>query len=581
MTLTAPAPLYPGLVPLRLEGPPPPAPDPAAARRTALRRTLLAAAAVTAALPWSLAALAADFRYSAALGELALVPVCALVLALVAAWRHPWVAQLRPGRADWAVAGLAGLGAAGLLGLGPVLVGNVYYALRPDLLAVPLVAVGALALLLGVRSLVAFAAPLALATLTWPLPLRALAEPAAAGLTDLTAGAVEAAVRLVPVAAAVPGEGDLRLLVDGPGGAFEVVVASACSGIGGVTGLLLVGLAAQYVLHGRTRARLAWLATVAVTAWVLNLVRILVLLATGRLLGESAALDVVHPVAGLVLLNAAFALLVVAAPRFGLVPSLASRVPADTPLTAPVAPRLRMRPPALRRRVAALLAGVALLAVLDSGVPGTAAAYDAAEPAAVAFAEAPPGLPHFTVQAGQDKTWARRYFGEDSSWVRHRLQPTSPSVGYSLWLDSVTTSDWAALRAHPVLDCYAFHGFDVVSVDRPVLAAGVLAEEVVYRRPGGGTWHVLAWEWPVRGAEGLRHERVVLLASSERTDLLPAGAETRERGVDGGGLRGLLAERLAADGSGHDPNPALTEALRRDADALVAAHLLPRAGARA
>jgi exosortase/archaeosortase family protein len=547
-------------------------------RRSALQRTAGVGLAVLAALPFSLAALASDFRYSAALGELVLVPLCALAVALVAAWRHPWVAQLRPGRADWAVAGLCGLASAGLLALGPVVAGNVYYALRPDLLAVPLVATAAMSLLFGVRALVAFGLPVLLSLLTWPLPLRALLEPVAEGLTSLTGAAVALALHVLPLATPVPGPGDLRLTIDGPGAAFDVVVASACSGIAGITGMLLVGLAAQYVLHGRRRARLVWLASAVVLAWVLNLARILLLLGTGRLFGERFALDVVHPVAGLLLLNVAFALLVAAAPRYGLRFSLTSPVPADTPLTAPVAPRLRLRGPALRRRVAAVAAGAALLAALDAEVPGTAAAYDASDPAAVAFADAPSGLPQFAVTVGDEKLWARRYFGAESSWVRHRLQPRSASTGWSLWLDSITTDDWAALRAHPLLDCYRFHGFEVVSVSRPTLAAGLLADQVVYRRPDGATWHVLAWEWPVRSEGGLRHERVVLLASSERTDLAPPSTvesdDTGSAPTSGWGLRSLLAGALAGGGTAEDPNPALSEALRRAADDVVASHLL-------
>ena len=73
-----------------VEAPPSSAPDLALdvgpARRTALARVVAVAVAVAAALPWSLRALVGDFRYAGALGDLALIPVCALLLALVAAW---------------------------------------------------------------------------------------------------------------------------------------------------------------------------------------------------------------------------------------------------------------------------------------------------------------------------------------------------------------------------------------------------------------------------------------------------------------------------------------------------------------
>jgi exosortase/archaeosortase family protein len=566
--VTSAAPPYDDLEPRAIDPQDlPPDPEVAAARRSALLRTAGVGVATVAALPFSLAALVTDFRYAAALGEIALIPVCAFALALVAAWRHPWVSQLRAGRADWAVAGAAAALAATLLVVGPVVAGNVYYALRPDLLAVPLVAAAAVCLLCGVRALVAFLLPLLLATLTWPLPLRALLEPAAEGLTEVTAAAVRLSLHVLPLATPVPGPGDLRLTIAGPDGPFDVIVASACSGIAGIGGMLLVGLAAQYVLHGSARSRALWLSAAVLLAWVLNLGRILLLLGVGRAFGEQVALDVVHPVAGLLLLNVGIAGLLLAAGAFGLRLSLSSPVPMDTPLTDPAPAELRMRRPALARRVAAVTAGAALLGVLNAEVPGTAAAYDASDPAAVAFADAPVGPAGFSVASAQEQAWARAYFGSDSSWTRYRLLPTSTDTGYTMWLDSVTTSDWAALRAHPLLDCYRFHGFDLQSVQRPVLAAGVLADEAVYRRPDGATWHVLSWEWPVKGSGQLRHERVVLLASSERTDLAPAVAGDRDTPAYGGGVRALVASRWGAAGA--DPNPALAGALRRTADDLI------------
>ena len=538
---------------------PQPAPLPAApgldvptARRSALLRTALVIAATAGALPWSLTALAGDLRYGGALGELALVPVSAAALALVAAWRHPWTAALRPGRADWVVGALTGALAVALLTAGPVLAGNLYYAVRPDLLAVPLVAVAALCLLCGVRALVAQAVPLLLLALTWPLPLRAVLEPATAALTGLTSAALRLLLHVAPLAVPATGGGDLRLTVPSAAGSFDVVVASACSGATGTGATLLVGLAAQYVLHGSARARARWLTTAVVAAWVLNLARVLLLLAVGRLLGEHLALDVVHAVVGLVLLDASFAVLLLAAPRFGLHLSLTSPVPADTPLTDPALAGDRMRRPALLRRGAVLTAAVVVLGVLDTVVPGTAGAYDAGLPAARA-ADGPTVPSGFSLTSQQEQAWSRVYYGAGSSWTRSRLHPTASGPALSLWVDTVVTDEWAALRAHPLLDCYRFHGFDVVRVHRTVLSRGVLADEVVHRRPDGATWHVLSWQWPVRDAAGgLRHERVVLLASSERTDLAPRSAAAGERTV-GAGLRALLA---GWSGNGSDPNPA-------------------------
>lgn len=534
-------------------------------RRSALLRTAAVGVATLCALPLTFLALAEDYRYGASLGELAILPLCAFGVALAAAHRHPWVVRLRPGRADHAVAVLTFLLAAALLLLVPLMLGNVYFAMRPDLLAIPLVAAGAVCLLFGVRALVAFVAPLLVALLAWPLPLRGLLEPVTGLVAGATSAALRAVLELAPLASVAPGNGDLRLQVDASGGPFEVVVASACSGITGIAGTLLVGLAAQYVLHGRRRARLVWLTVAVLLAWVLNLLRILLLLLVGRVAGEGPALELFHPVAGLVLLNIAFAFLLLTAARFGLRLSLQRRTPSDTPLSRPVPREQAMGTATLARRFVVVAVSVAALAVLNTTLPGTAAAYGPEGAPRAAFSAAATAVPGFLVSDGEEQTWATRYFGEDSSWVRYRLTPAAPQTRFSVWADSITTTKWAALRAHPVLSCYRFHGYDVLSSERTVIAAGLLAEAVVYRHTGGGTWHVLSWEWPVRTADGgLAHERVTLLASSTAEGLASPGERP-----GAGGLRADVAAHWAGTDRGEDPNPSLTLALRDTAQALL------------
>ena len=441
----------------------------------------------------------------------------------------------------------------------PVVLGNAYFAVRPDLLAVPLVAAGAVCLLLGVRALVAFAAPLGVALLAWPLPLRALLDAGAGGITAATGGVLRAVLDVLPLARVVPTAGDLRLLVDGPAGAFEVVVASACSGGTGVAGSLVVGLAAQYVLHGSLRRRLLWLAGLAALAWTANLLRLVLLLVVGRVAGERVALDLLHPVAGLVLLNVAFAVALLASGRCGLRLSLSREVPLDSPLAVPARREQAMDVLTQCRRVVVVAVAAGVLAVLNTTLPGTAAAVGPDGAPAPVLTGSPLVVPGHETGAREEMPWAQRYFGEDSSWVRHRLTSTE-GPGASVWADSITTSSWAALRAHPVLECYRFHGYDVVHRATTVLPRGLLADEVVYRSQDGGTWHVLTWEWPVRLADGLGHQRVTLLASSLRTDLPGPDLEARQD------LRGTVASLTAG---GDDPNPSLSAALRRTARSVL------------
>ena len=301
-------------------------------------------------------------------------------------------------------------------------------------------------------------------------------------------------------------------------------------------------------------------------AWVVNLVRIGVLLAVGTTLGEGVAMDVVHPVAGLLLLNALMAVHVLGAGRFGLVFALRRPVPYDTPLTASVPAELRRDRAQVTRRATALLTGVLVLASLGTVVPGTAAAYAGSLPAVRPFADNPSLGTDFVLSDGVEKTWAERYFGSNSSWMRYSASPLAGPGGYSVWVDSVLTPDWSGLRAHPIVECYSFHDFELVRVARPTLTSGLLADEIVYRRADGATWHVLSWEWAVRTGDDIAHERVTLLASSLDGDLDPGPS-----GRSGeGGWRGALATRLA--GGGEDPNPGLAAALRSNAAEIVRGH---------
>ena len=394
-------------------------------------------------------------------------------------------------------------------------------------------------------------------------------------MSTLTSAALRGLLAVVPLADVVPGAGDLRLTVPGPQGPFDVLVASACSGIAGIVGMLLVGLCAQYVLEGRRRARLAWLGSAVALAWVLNLMRIVTLLGLGRLLGERVALDLFHPVAGLVLLNAGMAALMLLARRFGLAFSLRGRAVWDTPLTEPAPRATQLRRDQRIRRGAALAAGALALALLGAGAPGDGRRLRRRRPTVQAFAANPTVRADLELTSVEEQTWAQRYFGEGSSWTRHRLSPLNPGSGYTLWVDSVLTDDWSGLRAHPILDCYTFHDFDLVSVSRPTLSSGVVADQVVYRRPDGATWHVLSWEWAVAGAGGgLAHERVTLLASSVRTDLNPGTGAVEDTSGLSGGLAGSLSRRLAAASNGKDPNPALAAALRADASSVIDTHVL-------
>ena len=211
--------------------------------------------------------------------------------------------------------------------------GSYLWVLRFDALALPLIATGVVVLLLGVRALVVFWAPLLFLALAWPLPTAAAVELTSGPVTRLTSTLVELSLAPLPWAPETVREGsDLLLHIDGIRGAVDVAVTSACSGLSGLLGFFLVGMAVLYLFDGRLRSRVAWLVAGLALVLLLNAVRILGLVGVASLFGAHLALDVLHPVVGMVVLNVALIVMLLVAGRFGLVrrpdPSARERQPA-------------------------------------------------------------------------------------------------------------------------------------------------------------------------------------------------------------------------------------------------------------
>ena len=150
---------------------------------------------------------------------------------------------------------------------------------------------------------------------------------------------------LTHVATAVDGSAGSRYVVEHGGDQITVSVASACSGVNALIGFGVVGVAALWLVRGRVVRRIAWLLAGAALVWSLNVARILGVFLAARQLGEHAAFDLLHPVAGIVALNVAFLLLLWLLPLFGLARRQIDDVDVvDTPLARTAAPAQQATP---------------------------------------------------------------------------------------------------------------------------------------------------------------------------------------------------------------------------------------------
>jgi len=532
-------------------------------------RLALVVGATALAYRFSLSTMADGWTYQSPQGDLALVPPLAVALLAAAALRHRHVGAVRLGRIDVAIAIVFSLIAAAALIVAPVATSSYYWTLRPDMLTLPLVAAAGIALFFGARALFGFVFPLLFLFLAWPLPYSVLLENVLERITAATVASVELVNRATGVAQS-EGDGLFRLHHGASG--FDVSVASACSGIDSLIGFAIVGVAVLYLVTGPVLRRALWLAAGLCAVWVGNVVRITSILVVARVFGQQAALEWLHPVLGLVVINVVAVLLWLALPRFG----LRARSPftpsvSDTPIGRMVPEAERATPRAILAR-GAVFAVVALgLGVADGQLSGIAAAFaNDGLPAVISFDSRPVAGPSWRVDPVRTITWAKAYFGASSTWRRFHLTPATPGPrALTAWVDAIDTPDLAALAAHPVIRCYDFHNEDVLVNRSVVLDHGVVGHDYVYRATGGGIWHALTWEWPVASAGGqVSYERIVILASSNLTE--PVGA----RAAHGDSLfADSVLNLLGSFSSDRDPNPALNRSVMGVAEAIIDARL--------
>jgi exosortase/archaeosortase family protein len=522
------------------------------------------------AYSFSLQSLFGSWRYDTPLADLALVPLLAALLLFASSRRYPHVGWLRLGPADAALATLFLLAAFAMLAAGPVIWSKYFWASRLDLLTLPLFVAGALVLLFGARSIVPFGFSIAFLLLAWPLPYLMLLEQALGFFTGATAWAVERVAVPAGLASTTPGADGGTFVIHHGGAPFTVSVASACSGVNALIGFLVVAAFGVYFVRGSVLRRLAFLVAGALLVWCFNVLRIVTILGVGAAFGERAAFRILHPVSGLLALNAAVLLLMFLMRRFGL-RWRRNPVEVDSPLAAIADPAEQATPRRVALRLAFLLAATVLFAVANGQLSAAARGFsNDGRPAVAPYVTAPVAAPGWSVRRLERVRFATPYYGAHSLWVRYRMRPLAGDPRpFTVWLDAITSPDLGALDAYTLAHCYDFHGFRVDLAQRLDLGNGVVGQAFVYTT-NDVRWHAVSWQWPVlRGDDRVEHERIVLLASSP---VRSSTAESRSSGGFWAGVLSLLNLR-AAD---RDDNPALTTAMRGVAAAIVDARIEAR-----
>jgi exosortase/archaeosortase family protein len=475
---------------------------------------------VLLAYHYSLQTLLSTLTLDSPLAYLGLVPFMALGLALLRGAPAPDEPDIHDRQVDIIIGVPLMLGALAVMTLLPGRMSTIFWYERIDLLSLPLFVAGAIALAFGTRTLGRLRVAVAFLLLAWPVPYTFLLDHGLTKFTNLTLTALHALVGKVHVAtAAVGGDGSLFTVGHGAG-AFTVSVASACSGVDGFVGFLLVGLAFLHLAQGKGFRKFLWLLFGLALIYGLNLARLLLVFWVGSTWGQSVAIDGLHPYIGLVLFGLGVALMAAAAPLFGLELDIRRRTPPQRPAGrgglgrtgGNVAVASLTTAPALRLSAVALAVATIVATLANSGLSRfQLVANNLGTTTIQSFTAAPVSLKGWQEARVAQYDWATRFFGSDSTWIRYQYyggnQPTSVIA------DVVTTGSLGRLQAYGVQACYEFHGF---GLHRPIdynLGGGVKGTLLTFHDPKmSGEWNALFWVWAVNTPEGKRYERVVLLA---------------------------------------------------------------------
>ena len=467
---------------------------------------------------YSLLTLLEQLDVQSPLAYVGLVPVFALALA--AAYMTPKVEEpnIYDRQVDYIVGVPLLLVAAAITMLLPHHMSATFWQWRVDLLAVPLFVAGLVAIVFGTRVLWRQRLAVLYLLLALPALYTVVLASTLVRYTNFTVDALRDILKYIPVAKADVVPGDPLFTVTHHGSSFPLAVVTACSGVDGLVGFLLIGLLFAAMMHGPLLRKMLWLLAGLPLLWAINLGRIMFIFWAGRQWGEKVALTVFHPVIGLITFSAGVTLWALAHRWAGL-------------RLAPFAGggRRRADEPVVRRGVLPVpaIAAVAIFVVVASvgiGVGDTSLKdYNLVETAV-----GEPRLTSFLVNPARVPGWTWSYeaqfqngkpeFGLDSLWYRYLYRPTSQDgalrATVPVTADVINASGISGFNAFTLQDCYNFHGWSERATVDENLGGGITGQSLSYDSSQYGDWSVLYWLWPVLGTEGnptaTRYERVVL-----------------------------------------------------------------------
>jgi exosortase/archaeosortase family protein len=320
--------------------------------------------------------------------------------------------------------------------------------------------------------------------------------------------------------------GDTLFTIHHHGNSFALSIVSACSGVNGVVGFLLVGSAFAAIVRGPIVRKILWLVGGMALLWILNLARITFIFFAGKEWGESVALNIFHPFIGIALFIVGVIVMILLIRPLGMRIQIGREDSADTPdvtaaASSAVAPRVaRNQKPALAVPKVYLAAMAVVVAALFLGVNNVGlSSYNlvadvAGQAKLDAFVQGPVAPQGWLHTYETTFTWAKPLFGDTSIWNRYSLssvQSNPLQTRATVVADVVNTPDLSSFSAFGVENCYTFHGYALADVTNVSLVGGITGQAMSYTSQQFGSWSIVYWIVPVKMDTGpTNYERTVL-----------------------------------------------------------------------
>ena len=507
--------------------------------------------AVLIAYNYSFSTLVQTANQQTPLAYISLVPAIALALAAVRSRPLKPEPPIHDRQVDYTIGIPLILAAVAINEILPARMSALFWVYRVDLFSLPIFVAGAVAIIFGCRVLWRQKLAIAFLFLAWPYPYQKYLLGVLNAFTDVTQLAMQKIAGWTHLATPTLASDNTVFTVNHHGTNFSLSIVSACSGVNGVVGFLLVGSAFAAIVRGPVVRKVLWLIGGMILLFALNVGRITFIFFAGKEWGESVAINIFHPFIGLALFCVGVIVMLLLIRPLGMriqigAPSPPASPAGRTPIASvgsPVESQTRTAKFAVPRVylavatvvVAALVLGISNVGLttynLVAGVAGQAKL--------TAFIQGPVAPQGWAARYETTYGWAKPLFGDSSIWNRYELRSEGSGplhTNAAVVADVINTPDLSSFSAFGVENCYTFHGYALADVTQVSLVGGITGQAMSYTSQQFGSWSIVYWIVPVKmDTGGTSYERVVLYVRNSGQGVLVKGLTNRASLADLGG----------------------------------------------